>query len=74
MIVELKLFATFRQGRFKQKHLELSEGTRLSEIIQPLNLPDKPQKIIMLNGIAVTDDCTLHDKDVIAIFPAIAGG
>jgi len=74
VIVELKLFATFRESRFKQKHLELSEGSLLSEIIRPLKLPDKPQKIIMLNGISVTDDPTLHDKDVIAIFPAIAGG
>ena len=74
MVVNLKLFATFREGRFKQKYLELSEGVLLSEIVASLKLPDKPPKILMVNGIAVTDDCTLHDKDVIAIFPMIAGG
>lgn len=74
MVVELKLFATFREGRFKQKHLELPEGTLLGEIVEPLHLPDKPPKILMVNGIATTDDCTLHDKDVVAIFPMIAGG
>ena len=74
MVVELKLFATFRKGRFKQKRLELSEGTLLSEIVGPLKLPDKPPKILMVNGIAVNNDCTLHDKDVIAIFLMIAGG
>ncbi len=74
MVVELKLFATFRDGRFKQKTLELSEGTLLSEIVEPLKLPDKPSKILMVNGISVTNNCTLCDKDVIAIFPMIAGG
>ena len=42
VVVELKLFATFRKGRFKQKYLELPEGTVLSEIVEPLKLPDKP--------------------------------
>ncbi len=74
MVVELKLFATFRKGRFKQKCLELPEGTLLSEIVEPLKLPDKPPKILMVNGIAVNNDCKLKDKDVIAIFPMIAGG
>ncbi len=74
MVVELKLFATFRKGRFKQKYLELPEGTLLSEIVEPLKLPDKPPMILMVNGIAVTEDCTLNNKDVIAKFPMIAGG
>ena len=74
MVVELKLFATFRKGRFKEKKMELPEGTALSEIVEPLGLPDKPPKIVMVNGIAVTGDCTLGDKDVVAIFPMIAGG
>jgi len=54
--------------------LELAEGTRLRAIIKPLDLPESQAKIIMVKGIAVTDDCVLHDKDVIAIFPLIAGG
>jgi sulfur carrier protein len=74
--VELKLFATFRQGRFKQKHLTLAEGTLLSEVVEPLALGDRPKKIVMVNGISIieTDDPVLSDKDVIAIFPMIAGG
>ena len=74
MIIELKLFGTFREGRFKRKDLELSEGTLLSAIVEPLDLPESQAKIVMVKGIAVMDDCVLHDKDVIAIFPMIAGG
>ena len=74
MIVELKLFGTFREGRFKKKDLELAESTSLNEIVASLGLPDKQAKIVMLNGICLTDDCVLHDKDVVAVFPMIAGG
>ena len=74
MIIELKLFGTFREGRFKRKDLELAEGTQLSAIVEPLDLPESQAKIVMVKGIAVMDDCVLHDKDVIAIFPMIAGG
>ena len=74
MIVELKLFGTFREGRFKRKDLELTEGALLSAIIDPLDLPKNQAKIVMVKGVAVTNDCVLHDKDVIAIFPLIAGG
>ena len=74
MEVELKLFATFREGRFKKKRLTLAEGTLLSEIVEPLSLPDRPKKIVMVNGISVIDDPVLNDNDVVAIFPMIAGG
>ena len=74
MEVELKLFATFREGRFKKKRLTLAEGTLLSEIVEPLSLPDRPKKIVMVNGISVIDDPVLSDNDVVAIFPMIAGG
>ena len=74
MTVELKLFGTYREGRFKRKTLELAESTLLSEIMKPLNLPADQEKIIMVNGIYTGDDRTLQDNDVVAIFPMIAGG
>ena len=74
MVVKLKLFATFREGRFDQKDIELAEGTLLNEIVEPLCLPDRPPKIVMVNGISTTDNCILYDKDVVSIFPMIAGG
>ena len=74
VLVELKLFATFREGRFRQKSLELPDGAVLSDVVDELKLPAKPAKILLVNGIAITKDCALNDGDVIAIFPMIAGG
>ncbi len=74
MFVEVKLFATYRQGRFKVKKMELAEGALLRDVIEPLGLPDEPPKILMVNGISADEDHKLSDNDVIAIFPMIAGG
>ena len=74
MVVEVKLFATYRAGRFKVKKMELAEGAVLRDVIEPLGLPDEPPKILMVNGISVDEGHALADNDVVAIFPMIAGG
>ncbi len=74
MVVKVKLFATFREGRFREKDMELPEGTILRDVVKPLDFPEKPAKILLVNGIRATEDSPLNDGDVVAIFPMIAGG
>jgi len=74
MVVEVKLFATFREGRFSEKKLELSEESSLSDLLKCLKIPEKDAKIIIVNGQAVSVEHVLSNNDVIAIFPPIAGG
>ena len=74
MVVKVKLFATFRAGRFKEKDMELPEGTVLRDLVKPLDFPEKPAKILLVNGIRATEDSQLNNGDVVAIFPMIAGG
>ena len=74
MIVQVKLFATYRQGRFKEKKVDLPAGSALCDVLEPLKLPDKPKKILMVNGISAEPDRKLKNEDVVAIFPMIAGG
>lgn len=74
MVVKVKLFAMFREGRFKEKDMELPERTILRDLVKPLDFPEKPAKILLVNGIAAMEDRQLRDGDVVAIFPMIAGG
>lgn len=74
MVVKVKLFATFREGRFREKDMELPEGTILGDIVKPLDFGEKPAKILLVNGIRAMEDSELNDGDVVAIFPMIAGG
>ncbi len=74
MVVEVRLFASFREGRFKEKELELPEGSSLADLLARLDIAPKDAKITIVNGTAVSADLKLAEKDVVAIFPPIAGG
>ncbi len=49
--VEVRLFATFREGREKKQFMELKEGTNLSQIIDTLNINKEEVSIALINGI-----------------------
>ena len=74
MVVEVKLFATFREGRFSEKKLELSEENTISDLLKYLKIPEKDTKILIVNGQAVSVEYKLNNNDTVAIFPPIAGG
>ncbi len=74
MVVEVRLFAFFREGRFKEKELELPEGSSLGDLLAQLEIPQKDAKITIVNGSGVSPEHELSDHDVIAIVPPIAGG
>lgn len=74
MVLEVRLFATFREGRFREKELELPEESSLSDLLKYLKIPEKDAKVIIVNGLAVSVGHQLSNHDIIAIFPPIAGG
>ena len=74
MQVKIKLFATFRKGRFKEKDMELDEGCTVGWVIDHLRLPRRELGVIFLNGLSATDDRRLQEGDILSIFPMVGGG
>ncbi len=74
MVVEVRLFATFREGRFKEKQIELGEGSSLGDLLEHLKIPAKEARILLVNGMAVSAEHKLIMNDVVSIFPPLAGG
>ena len=74
MKVTVKLFATLRKGRFDMETREYSSGTRISQVIDELNIPKNQVSIIFVNNRHSEPDRQLHDGDVVAFFPPIGGG
>ncbi len=74
MHVTVKLFAYFRDNRFKQQVMDFTEGTTVEEVIRSLGVPLDEVGITMLNS----RHCELHhtptEGDQLSIFPAIGGG
>ena len=74
MRVTVKLFATFRDGRFKVEEWDLPEGSRLMDVLQPLNIEPEEVAICLVNGRNVNEQHVLKDGDTIALFPPVGGG
>ena len=72
--VEVRLFATFRQGRFRTRVLDLPTGTRLREVILQLDIPPEEVSLPLVNGRYSELDRELQPHDVVSLFPAIGGG
>jgi len=74
MQVKVKLFATFRKGRFREKDMELDENCTVGWVIDYLSLPRKELGIVFLNGLAAEPEQVLQEGDILSIFPLVGGG
>ena len=74
MEVEVRLFATFREGREKKQKIKISENTTILDIIKILNIDENEVAIMLLNGRDGNSDRMLNDGDIISLFPPVGGG
>ena len=73
-MIQVRLFATFREDRFKDKEMDFPESTPVADLLQQLNIPAEQVGILLVNGHSATPQTTLKSYDVVSIFPAIGGG
>jgi len=74
MRVTVKLFATFRNGRFKVEERDYPPGTKAGAVIEQLQIPSAKLGILLLNHRHVDRNQELNDGDTLAIFPLLGGG
>jgi molybdopterin converting factor small subunit len=74
MKITVKLFATFRTGRFAIEERDYPEGTTVAQIVDELALPHAQLGILMVNSRHVDLDRVLADGETLAIFPLVGGG
>ncbi len=74
MEVQVRLFAGFRAGRFKERTLDLPADTRLRDVLERLQIPEADVSLPLINGRFSDLDERLTAEDVVSLFPAVAGG
>lgn len=74
MEIEVRLFASFRNGRWKSKRLQFKNDIIIIDILNYLNINKDEIGMILINGSYQTADYKLNDGDILAIFPPVAGG
>ncbi len=74
MQIKVKLFATFRIGRFKEKMLDFPAGTTVNQVMQKLDILSCESGVVVVNGRVAKLEQILVDDDVLSVFPLVAGG
>lgn len=74
MHVTVRLFATFRIGRFAAETREYPPRAPIAEVIRELQIPESEVSMIMVNGRHAEPAQELNDGDSLALFPLVAGG
>ena len=73
-MIEVRLFATLRQGREKSIVLDSKDFPTPGDILKHLDIIPGEVSILLVNGFHKTLDEKLEDGDVVALFPPVGGG
>ena len=73
-MIEVRLFATLREGRGKIQMLPAEAFACAGDIIRHLEIPAEEVAILLINGFHKKPENEVKDGDVVAIFPPVGGG
>jgi sulfur-carrier protein len=74
MQITVKLFASFRLGRFEEQPLEVKPGVSIRQIVASLGLPEIGTGIVLRNGRHARLEDALREGDTVSLFPPVGGG
>jgi len=74
MTITVKLFASFRSGRFEIERRDYPPGTTVADVADSLKLPHSELGIMMINNRHVKLERVLIEGDTLALFPLLGGG
>ena len=74
MNITIQLFATFRDGRFKEERKDFVDDITLGYVIAELGIAENEIGMMLVNGRHASMEQVLIDGHVIALFPLLGGG
>lgn len=74
MKIEMRLFATLREGRGKVLPMEVAEGTQVGEVTDSLGIAREDIAILLVNGRDAALERPLQEGDAVSVFPPVGGG
>ena len=73
-MIEVRLFATLREGRGKVQMLDAAGFSTAGDIIRYLQIPMEEVAILLVNGFHKKPEQEVKDGDIVALFPPVGGG
>lgn len=74
MRLTVKLFATYREGRFETAELERPDGSTVENLLDDLAIPRAELGFVLVQGRHVELDSQLRANTTVSIFPKVGGG
>ncbi len=73
-MIEVKLFAYFRNGRGKSVILDSDKVNTVKDIVDTLSIDIDDVQIMLVNGRHKKPNDIVSDGDLVSLFPPVAGG
>ena len=73
-MIEVRVFATLRQGREKITMLSPEGISCAGDILDRMRIPPAEVSILLVNGFHQTPETPVKDGDIVALFPPVGGG
>lgn len=73
-MIEVRFFATLRQGRGKISEVPAEEVSTAGDILRRFDIPAEEVAILLINGFHSKPENTVKDGDIISLFPPVGGG
>ena len=73
-MIEVRVFATLRQGRDKVTMLPAEGFSTAGDIIRHMDIPAEEVSILLINGFHKKPEDTVQAGDIVALFPPVGGG
>ena len=73
-MIEVRFFATLREGRGKITEVPAAEAACAGDLLQRFGIPAEEVAILLINGFHSKPEDAVKDGDVISLFPPVGGG
>jgi len=73
-MIEVRFFATLRDGRGKITEIPAAEASTAGDILRRFDIPAEEVAILLINGFHSKPGDPVKDGDIISLFPPVGGG
>ena len=73
-MIEVRFFATLRDGRGKVTEIPAEEVSTAGELLNRFNIPAEEVSILLINGFHSKPEDPVKDGDIVSLFPPVGGG
>ena len=73
-MIEVRFFATLRDGRGKVAEIPAEGVSTAGELLRRFDIPAEEVSILLINGFHSKPEDPVKDGDVVSLFPPVGGG